>query len=106
VGDPDRAYLEDTPDNHWEWQSDAERRMYRDLRNGSKEAYRRADFMVVAAVVDRMISIIDAVRSAKRMNRALEDEDDAFTARSNRKFHFTVDPLASRQVCITLYPGF
>jgi hypothetical protein len=106
VGDPERAYLEDTPENHWEWQSDAERRMYRDLRNGSKEAYRRADFMIVAAVVDRMISIIDAIRSAKRMNRALEDEGDGFSARSNRKLQFSVDPLASRQICITLYPGF
>jgi hypothetical protein len=106
VGDPERAYLKDTPENHWEWQSDADRRMYRDLRNGSKEAYRRADFMVVAAVVDRMISVIDAIRSASRMNRTLEDEGDSFTDRSDRKFHFSVDPLSSRQLCITLYPGF
>ncbi len=104
VSDPDRPYLENTPTNHWEWQSESERRMYRDLRNGSKESYRRADFMIVAAVVDRIISIVDAVRSASRMSR--EIEGDEFSMQSNRRFKFAVDPLASRQVCLTVYPGF
>ena len=104
VSDPERAYLFDTPANHWEWQNQGDRRTYRDLRNSSKEAYRRSDFMIAAAVVDRIISIIGAVRSASHMGRSIESED--FSAQPGSRFKFEVDPLASRQICLTLYPGF
>ena len=57
-----------------------------------------------AAVIDRIISIIDAVRSASRMGR--EIESDEFSMEPGGKLRFTVDPLASRQLCVTFCPGF
>ena len=102
--DNSRPYLEDTPENHWNWLSEEERQTFRDLRNRSREAYRRSDFMIGVAVVDRVISIIDAVRSAGRINRRIGIGDLSSSAGS---IAFSVDPLSPRrQVCLTLYPGF
>lgn len=102
--DPERPYLWDTPANHWEWQTDQERQTYRDLRNRSKEAYRKSDFMIGAAIVNRVISVIDAVRSAIRMNRRIGDSETF--SQQDRSLKFRVDPLASRQLSLTVYPGF
>ena len=103
--DPERAYLEDTPENHWEWQSDDDRQTYRDLRNRSLEAYRRSDFMIGVAILDRVVSVIDAVRSAHKLNRRIDmDSSDRGQGRS---FKLAVNPFSSRrQVCLTFYPGF
>jgi hypothetical protein len=105
VWDPERAYLPDTPENHWEWKSDDERQTYRDLRNRSLEAFRRSDFMIGVAILDRVVSVIDAVRSARRMNRRIDM--DLSDAGQNRWLKLSVNPFSSRrQVCLTLYPGF
>jgi hypothetical protein len=99
-----RPYLEDTPDNHWEWQSADERRTFRDLRNRSRESYRRSDFMIGVAIVDRVISIIDAVRSTGRMNRRLGDGSFSLAGGAVR---FSLAPLApTRQLCLSFHPGF
>jgi len=105
VWDPERAYLPDTPENHWEWKTDDERQTYRDLRNRSLEAYRRSDFMIGVAILDRVVSVIDAIRSARRMGRRIDigssDTDE------NRSIKLSVNPFSSRrQVCLTFYPGF
>jgi hypothetical protein len=101
--DPDRPYLFDTPDNHWLWKTDAERQEFRDLKNRSKEAYRRADFMIGVAVLDRIISVIDAVRDGLRANRRIDTD---FAAADRSTFKFAVNPLSShRQFTLTLYPG-
>jgi len=104
--DPQRPYLFDTPENHWEWQSGDERREFRTLKNRSREAYRRADFMIGVAIVDRVISVIDAVRSASRYNRRIGGSD--FSAgETDGRLRLSIDPLHnSRQVSLTLYPGF
>ena len=104
VGDPDRPYLEDTPENHWLWLSDSDREAYRDLKNSSREAYRRSDFMIGVAVVNRIISVIDAVRDAKRANRRL---DDSFTNSDGFNYRFSIDPLdPDTQVTLTIYTPF
>ena len=103
--DPERAYLPDTPEYHWEWKSDQERQTYRDLRNGSLEAFRRSDFMIGVAIMDRVISVIDAVRSARRINRRIDMELSGMEP--DRWLKLSVDPFSSRrQVCLTFYPGF
>ena len=102
--DPERPYLWDTPANHWEWQTDQDRQTYRDLRNRSKEAYRKSDFMIGAAIVNRIVSVIDAVRSAIRMNRRIGDSETFSLQERCLKLRF--DPLASRQLSLTVYPGF
>jgi hypothetical protein len=72
VYDPQRPYLYDTPENHWRWQNDADQATYRDLKNRSREAYRRGKFMVGIAVANRIISVLDAIRDTRRANRSLE----------------------------------
>ncbi len=103
--DPERPYLEDTPENHWEWQSTEERRTFRNLKNRSLEAFRRSDFMIGVAILDRVVSVIDAVRSAGKLNNRLDI--DSPQGGSERWLKLSVNPLSSRrQVCLTLYPGF
>jgi hypothetical protein len=102
--DPDRAYLPDTPENHWEWQSPEMRQGFRDLRNRSKEAYRRSDFMVGLAVINRVIAIIDAVRTVGRVNRAIGG--DQFGENRGRSLKLSVNPFSThRQVSLTLFTG-
>ncbi len=75
VGDPDREYLVDNAENHWRWQTQAEQEIYRQLKNKSRDAYRRRDFMVGLAIVNRVVSIIDAVRDAQRSRREIKDSE-------------------------------
>ena len=101
VSDPDRPYLPDTPENHWYWQSNADRDTYRDIKNSSREAFRRADFMLGAAVFNRVISIIDAARDAKRSQRRIDDE---FSRADKPFFKIAMDPLNDhRLINVTMY---
>jgi hypothetical protein len=102
--DPERPYLQDTPDNHWRWQSDGDRQEYRDLKNRSRESYRRSEFMIGLAVINRIVSVIDAVRDAARANRRI---DPGFSIERQSGVKLTVDPWSlRRQVCLTLYSDF
>lgn len=104
VGDPDRPYLPDTPENHWLWESEIYQEAYRDLKNSSREAYRRSDFMIGVAVLNRVISVIDAVRDARRARRTIDDE---FSRSDKLNYRVSVDPLhPHRQLTITLYTSF
>ena len=59
---------------NWNWDSQDSKGRFRDLRNQSKTAYRRALFMVGLAAVNRIVSVLDAVRSVKKFNRKLSSE--------------------------------
>ncbi len=103
VGDRERPYLFDTPDNHWHWQTAAEQQVYRDLKNMSRESYRRANFMIGIAVLNRVVSAIDAAIDARRANRT-EGVDWSI---GGARFELQLDPMASdRQFALTVYPGF
>ncbi len=65
----DAQLFPSTPGYWWNWDSDASREHYRALRNQSKLAYRRSLFLVGAAVVNRLLSAIDAYRSASSYDR-------------------------------------
>jgi hypothetical protein len=102
--DPERPFLADTPDNHWRWQTESDRRDYRDIKNRSRESYRRSEFMIGVAVLNRIVSVIDAVRDASRDNRRI---DPGFSVDEERSVRLTIDPLSMRrQVCLTFYPSF
>ena len=104
IWDPDRPYLEDTPDNHWRWESETHRATYRELKNRSREAYRRAEFMIGIAIVSRIVSVIDAVRDAKRARRQL---DDRFSRHAGKKLRLALDPFCSgNQIRLTLTTDF
>jgi len=104
VSDQDRPYLEDTPENHWLWQSEEDQEIYRELKNSSREAYRRSDFMIGVAVVHRIISVIDAIRDAKRARRSLDDD---FGTDRGLRYQLAIDPLSrDRQIVFTLFTPF
>jgi hypothetical protein len=105
VFDPDRAYLEDNASNHWRWQSESDRSIYRHLKNQSREAYRRSDFMIGLAVLNRVISIIDVVRDSKRSRHKIDTPE--FSADDKIRYRFEIDPLSYfKQVSLTLYTPF
>ena len=98
VYDPERPYLYDTPENHWRWQSDADQAAYRNLKNRSREAYRRGKFMIGIAVANRIISIIDAIRDTRRANRSL---DHSFSLERPLQIQFsTFDDGAQLQLAL------
>ncbi len=104
VSDPERPYLDESPANYWEWQTDKERAVYRNLKNGSREANRRATFMIGIAVVNRIISTIDAIRDARRMERSL---DDSFSHTTAKRVQFALDPYDSHsQLKLTIMTGW
>lgn len=99
---PERPYLQDTEENHWFWSDPSERRTYRHLKNRSREADRRADFMIGAAVVNRIVSVIDAVVTARGMRRKLGSDFS-----SGQRFKFDISPFDQRhQVQLTFFTGF
>ncbi len=104
IFDPDRPYLEDIPANHWRWKAEEDKDSYRELKNRSREAFRRADFMLGAALVNRVISIVDAVRDARRALRRLENP---FSRNSNKKLKLVINPFrANYQIRLTLFTDF
>lgn len=99
---PERPYLQDTSENHWFWSDPEARRTYRHLKNRSREADRRAEFMIGAAVVNRIVSVIDAVITARSMRRRLDSD---FSSKNN--FKFDIRPFNQRrQVELTIFTGF
>ncbi len=103
VGDRERPYLVDTPDNHWYWQSEDDQAVYRNIKNRSREAYRRSNFVLGVAIVNRIVSVIDVIRDSKRMQR----EIDSFSDKKIKKIKFDINPLSiDNQVRLTWYPGF
>ena len=104
VSDPDRAYLSDTPENHWHWQSEEHRISYRVIKNRSREAERRVEFIIGAMIVNRVISIIDTVRDVKRQNKKLKNE---VFSDNKLKYKIDVNPLSSNsQIKVTFYTLF
>ncbi len=91
VQDQDRPYLIDNAENHWRWQTVSEQSVYRDLKNQSREAHRRRDFMVGLAVVSRMVSIIDAVRDARRSQREIKGSE--FSIANGITYRIEISPF-------------
>lgn len=54
------------PDEHWRWRSEADRQEYRDRRQASRNALRHADLFLGAALLNRVLSAVDAVRLARQ----------------------------------------
>ena len=52
----------------WQWPSDENRRAYRDIRQGSRLARRRALYSVAAAVANRLVSSLLTYKTARDLN--------------------------------------
>lgn len=61
-----------TADYYWNWESRADRDKYRNLRNQSKTADKRADLVLGGIVMNHIFSAIDAFMAAGKFNRRLE----------------------------------
>jgi hypothetical protein len=69
--EPDRIY---TPAAAyaWQWQTDAERAQYRDVRIKSEEMWNNKKFVVAAILINHVASAINAGRSAVAYNKAMD----------------------------------
>lgn len=53
---------------NWQWDSPASMQQYRQLRNSSKTAHRRAIFTLALLGIERLVAAADAYRLAKKIN--------------------------------------
>ena len=54
---------------NWEWDSPNSKSYYRNVKNRSKTAYRRALYMTGLSLVNRVVSVIDAMKAVRSYNR-------------------------------------
>ncbi len=78
---------------NWNWDSQDSKGTFRDLRNQSKMAYRKALFMVGLAAVNRIVSVMDAARSVKKFNRKLSSEFSSINP-TDLKFSLNANPFS------------
>ena len=96
VQDRDRPYLVDNESNHWRWSSRADKSSYREIKNSSREAFRNRDFTVGLMILNRIVSIIDAVHDARKSRRLF---GDSTPSDDNERFAYRldIDPLSAEQ---------
>lgn len=62
---PERDYLPDNPSYDWQWDSEANRTEYREIKNASETAFRNSTFLIGLAIVNRVIAGIDTYRTVR-----------------------------------------
>ncbi len=82
-----QPYLED--DWNWEWDSRESKYYYRDLKNRSKSASRKALYLVGLSMVNRIVSVVDAMKTVRAYNRkkSLELSQIKFDLKANPLGH-------------------
>ena len=85
---PEAHLFPSTPAYYWNWDSAESQTHYRALRNQSKNLYRRSLLFVGAAVINRILSGIDAYRSAASYDRHNEFSDAKW------KLYYSTDGVA------------
>ncbi|MAT57078.1 MAG: hypothetical protein K8F60_14195 [Melioribacteraceae bacterium] len=63
-----------TQTHYWKWAGTDQRREFRELWSSSETAYNNVRFAVGALILNRVISIINAVRSVSKYNANLENQ--------------------------------
>lgn len=74
IFEPSNPFYPETNQWNWQWDSRESRTRYRELRNASKTAYRRAVYLIGGAVANRLLSAVHAYRAVKQYNRKLRQE--------------------------------
>ena len=106
VQDRERPYLVDNESNHWRWRSASDKSAYRELKNRSREAFRRRDFTVGLMILNRIVSIIDAIHDARKTRRLFGDTTPS-NGRERFGYRLDIDPLsAGQQVRLELLARF
>ncbi|MFH1687613.1 MAG: hypothetical protein ABIE70_08855 [bacterium] len=93
--DRGRPYLDESLANQWYWNSVVDKVAFRRLKNRSRESYRRADFMIGAMILGRIVSAIHAVRLAGKTGKRLDDLVDAGDT-GKYDYRIEVDPFSDR----------
>lgn len=69
AGSRDNPFFPEIPEYDWQWESNEMRQEYRDIKNSSEANKRNSNFALGAALVNRVISVVDAWWCAKSYNR-------------------------------------
>jgi hypothetical protein len=102
--DPDRDFLVDTPANHWRWASSTDRETYVDIKGDYRMYHRNANFMLGVALINRIISVVDAVRDVRRHRSTMSGSMTSF---GGSRVRLSIEPFSSDgQVKLALHPGF
>lgn len=86
---PDRPYLPDNSSYDWQWESEAHREEFKDMKDASKVAFRNSTLMIGLAIVNRVVAGIDTyrtVKSAQAKLRSLTQIGDYHVAISPKMF--------------------
>lgn len=93
--EPSRPYyLPTDPSTYWRWESTSDRETFKQLKNQSRQATRKAEFMLGAALLNRVVSTIDAVLAARRGSGA----SGGITMIPNTTLHLDAQPFAQQPV--------
>lgn len=91
VDDPERPYFPDDGATHWSWDNDHDQETYRLMKNSYRDSYRRSDFMIGLMVVNRIVSIIDAVCDVRRLQRKVSE--GVLSRSKNIDYRFDINPF-------------
>lgn len=91
-------FFPEVPEWDWQWESQEMRLQYRDIKNSSEANKRNANFALGAALVNRVISAVDAWWCAKSFNRQFSP----FFSRIKLR----LTPSISELICGNGSPGF
>jgi len=60
-------FIEDVPENRWDWQGESERQRYNDLRNRFENIDQQLPALIGVMVVNRVVSAISAYNRARKV---------------------------------------
>jgi len=86
---------------NWKWQSETQRREYRGMWLSSQRAYNNLQFVVGAMLINRLVSIINAVRSVVAYNKNLAEQTSW-----NIYFDANPNPLAMKNFSLNFISTF
>jgi len=79
--DPGKVYND--PSYFWQWDSDANRARFRDLRVSADNVFNNSRFVIAAVIINHIISAINAARLTSKYNTALETRTSSFEIRAS-----------------------
>jgi hypothetical protein len=82
----DALLFPEIPEYYWNWENKADRQKYRNLRNQSKTACKRADLAIGILIANHVISAIEAFWATGKYNRRLEFSFSGF------KMYYSLNP--------------
>ena len=68
---PDRPYFPDNRSYDWQWDSEASRERYKQLKKDAQTAFRNSTFLVGLALANRIISVVDTYRTVKAARKKI-----------------------------------